>query len=131
MPNTNGAILTVVKATSSGGPVEEETLPFNAPFDVVVEAEAGANVFNTAGAYKVQMVLTDRTTSTTVVVQNIPGNFQDGNWPTQARQLRFPVPAPGPGAEDHVFQAFAVLQVGKADPIVDFEEGQIFVITHA
>jgi hypothetical protein len=131
MPNANGATVTDVKVTKTASDIEEETIASNAAFDVVVNAEAGSNVFNAGGAYKVQMVATDYTNDfITANTQTINGNFGDANWPTQAPQLRFAVPAQGPGREDHVYRAFAVLQAGNVDPIVDFEEGEIFVITH-
>lgn len=130
MPNANGATVTEVKVTKTGAAVEEETLASNAAFDVVVEAEAGSNVFNAGGSYKVQMVTTDYTNSfITSNTQTISGTFGDANWPNQALQHRFVVPAPGAAVEDHVFRPFAVLQAGNVDPIVDFEEGEIFVIT--
>jgi hypothetical protein len=132
MPNTNGATITEVTVTKTGGAIEEETIASNAAFDVVVEAQAGTNVFNAGGAYKVQMVTTDYTANfTTANTQTRSGTFGDANWPSQAQQLRFAVPAQGAGREDHVYQSFAVLQAGNVDPIVDFEQGEIFVITPA
>jgi hypothetical protein len=131
MPNTNGATVTEVKVTKTGAAIEEETIASNTAFDVVVEAEAGNNVFNAGGAYKIQMVTTDFTANfTTAATQTLSGNFGDANWSSQAQQLRFAVPAQGAGREDHVYRSFAVLQAGNVDPIVDFEEGEIFVITH-
>jgi hypothetical protein len=130
MPNTNQAILARVKVTATGGTIEEETIPSNADFDVVVEAEAGTNVFNTNQSFKLQMVLTDYTDSfTTVNLQNQSGNVGVGGWATQEQQFRFAVPALGTLREDHAFRAFAVLQIGTGDPIVDYEEGEVFVIT--
>jgi hypothetical protein len=130
MPNTNQAILVRVYATETNGAIEEEALPSNAAFDIVVEPEAGNNVFNAGGAYKLQMVLTDYTANfTTANTQNLNGSFGDANWPNQELQHRFVIPAQGAGRQDHAFRAFAVLQVGNVDPIVDFEEGEIFVIT--
>jgi hypothetical protein len=130
MPNTNGAIIARVKVTATGSTIEEETIPSNAAFDVVVEAEAGNNVFNSNQSYKLQMVLTDYTANfTTANTQNRNGNFGDGNWPAQEQQHRFAVPALGAGRNDHALRAFAVLQVGTGDPIVDYEEGEVFVIT--
>jgi hypothetical protein len=131
MPNTNGAILARVKVTATGGTIEEETIPSNAAFDVVVEAEAGTNVFNQNASYKLQMVLTDYTANfTTANTQTRNGNFgpTDANWKTQEVQLRFAVPALT-GRDDHALRAFAVLQVGTGNPIVDYEEGEVFVIT--
>jgi hypothetical protein len=132
MPNTNGAIIARVKVTATGGTIEEETIPSNAAFDVVVEAEAGTNVFNSNQSYKLQMVLTDYTANfTTTNTQTLSGSFGDANWSNQEQLHRFPVPALGAGRDDHALRAFAVLQVGKKDPIVDYEEGEVFVITPA
>jgi hypothetical protein len=129
MPNANGALITVVKTTETGQVFEEETLPFNKAFDVVVEAEAGTNVFNSQQSYVVQIVLTDLNTSTVVAAKKISGSVGDANWPARAQNHRFAVPAPGAGAEDHVYRAFGVLQIGKIDPIIDYEESDILVIT--
>lgn len=130
MPNTNQAILARVYAAETGRTIEEETLRSDQAFDMVVEAEAGNNVFNAGGAYKLQMVLTDYTQNmTTANAQTINGSFGDANWPAQELQHRFVVPAQGAARNDHAYRAFAVLQVGNIDPIVDFEEGEVFVIT--
>jgi hypothetical protein len=128
--NTNQAILVRVYAAETGDNIEAEALPSNAAFDVVVEAEAGNNVFNAGGAYKLQMVATDWTANfTTANAQTINGTFGDANWPAQELRHRFVVPAQGAGRQDHAYRAFAVLQVGLADPITDFEEGEVFLIT--
>jgi hypothetical protein len=132
VPNTNQAILARVYATETGGAIEEEALRSDQPFDIVVEAEAGNNVFNAGGTYKVQMVLTDYTQNmTTANTQTISGTFgpADANWTAQELQHRFVIPAQGAARNDHAYRAFAVLQVGNVDPIVDFEEGEVFVIT--
>jgi hypothetical protein len=130
MPNTNGAIIARVKVTATNGTIEEETIPSNAAFDVVVEAEAGSNVFNSNQSYKLQMVLTDYTANfTTVTTLNRNGSFDDAQWPDPETLHRFPVAALGAGRNDHALRAFAVLQVGSGDPIVDFEEGEVFVVT--
>jgi hypothetical protein len=130
VPNTNQAILARVYATETGGAIEEEALRSDQAFDIVVEAEAGNNVFNAGGAYKLQMVLTDYTQNmTTANLQNLNGTFGDAGWPAQELQHRFVIPAQGAGRNDHAYRAFAVLQVGNIDPIVDFEEGEVFVIT--
>jgi hypothetical protein len=131
MPNANGASVTEVMVTNTGGTIEQQTIPSNAAFDVVVEAEAGTNVFNAGGSYKIQMVMTDYTANfTTANTQTISGNFGDPNWPNQALEYHFAVPALGAGVEDHVLRTFAVLQAGNVDPIIEFEEGDIFVVTH-
>jgi hypothetical protein len=129
MPNTNQAILARVKVTETNKNIEEESLPSDKAFDVVVEAEAGNNVFNSNQSYKLQMVLTDYTANfTTTNTQTRSGSFGDANWPAQETDHRFVIPALA-GREDHALRAFAVLQVGKKDPIVDYEEGEVFVIT--
>jgi len=130
MPNTNEAELARVFQTPTNQTTSEETLSSNTAFDVVVEAEAGNNVFGAGGAFKLQMVLTDLTASYTgVSTQTLSGNFGDGNWPAAKLTHRFVVPAQGAARNDHAYQAFAVLQAGNINPIVDFEQGDIFVIT--
>jgi hypothetical protein len=130
MPNTNQAILARVKVTETNKNIEEETLPSDKAFDVVVEGEAGNNVFNSNASYKLQMVLTDYTANfTTTNTQTRSGHFGDANWPNQETDHRFVIPILGPGRQDHALRAFAVLQVGGTDPIVDYEEGDIFLLT--
>jgi hypothetical protein len=34
-----------------------------------------------------------------------------------------------PGRDDHVLQAMGVLSAGRADPIVDTEQSDVFIIT--
>lgn len=131
MPNTNGIELTDVMVTHTGGTIDHETVPSNVAFDVVVEAQAGANVFGAGGHYNLQMVLTDYTANfNNLSIQNLTGTFGDANWPSQAVAHHFAVPALGTGVEDHVFRAFAVCQAGNVDPIVVTEEGQIFLVIH-
>jgi hypothetical protein len=130
MPNTNQAILARVKVTATGGTIEEEAIPSNAAFDVVVEAEAGNNVFNSNQSFRLQMVLTDYTANfTTANTQNQNGSVGVGSWPNREQQFRFAVPALGAGRNDHALRAFAVLQIGTGDPIIDYEEGEVFVVT--
>jgi hypothetical protein len=130
MPNTNQAILARVKVTATNAAFEEETIPSNAAFDVVVAAEAGNNVFNSNQSFRLQMVLTDYTANfTTVVALSQNGNVGVGNWPNREQEFRFAVPALGPARNDHALRAFAVLQIGTGDPIVDYEEGEVFVVT--
>ena len=131
MPNANGIALTDVMVTNTGGTIDQVTIPSNAGFDVVVEAQAGTNVFGAGGSYNLQMVLTDYTANfTNPNMQNITGTFGDANWPTQAVAHHFAVPSLGAGVVGHVFRAFAVFQAGNVDPIVAFEDGQIFLVVH-
>jgi hypothetical protein len=127
MPNANGATLTAVRATKTDSPIQEEVLPFNTGFEVTVQAEVGKTLFNGEGSFTIRIVLTNLSTSSIANTAATSGHFGT-EWSTLAQEFRFAIPALGGGVEDNVFRAFAVLQTGGGDPIIDFEEGDVFVI---
>ena len=129
MPNANECELSRVFVRNVGGLVSEESIKDDVRFDVVLEAESGQTLFNGGGAYKLLMVLRDLTTSTTLSQQSLSGTFGDANWPTPVLQLAFTQNPAGGAADDHVLQVLGVLSAGRADPIVDAEESDIFIIT--
>jgi hypothetical protein len=131
MPNTDECELSRVYVRNPGGLVAEESIKDNVIFEVVLEAEAGQALFNQGGAYKLITVVTDFTNDyITFFTNSVSGTFGDANWPNQVVQHAFTPPAaPGPGRDDHVFQAIGVVSAGRADPIVDTEFSDVFIIT--
>ncbi len=129
MPSANECELSRVYVRNQGGVVSEESIKDNRKFDVVLEAEAGQTLFNGGGAYKLLMVLRDLSSSTTLNAQSLSGTFGDANWPQPVVQHAFTQNPAGGAADDHVLQALGVLSAGKADPIVDAEQTDVFIIT--
>lgn len=130
MPSANECELSRVYVRNPGGLVSEEAIKDNVNFEVVLEAEAGQTLFNNGGPYKLILVVTDFTNDyITYNTQTVTGLFGDATWPSLPVQVPFTVPAGGPGRDDHVFQAIGVVSAGTADPIVDTEFSDVFLIT--
>jgi hypothetical protein len=131
MPNANEAELARVYLTNSGGGVSEEAVPFNQPFRVVAEAEAGQTLFNGGGPYKLIMVLRDLSANPNSVAATSIQAGTLGAAPWSAPQLRFQfnVPAQGATKKDHLYRASVLMTIGNNDPIVDAEESELLVIT--
>jgi hypothetical protein len=136
MPNANQCELSRVYVrytdiTNHGG-VSEEAIKDNAPFDLVLELEAGQTVFNTGAQYNLLIVLNDLSdSSTTVFSKTQSGQFGDTGWPKPDGQYFWTVPTGviTSTVDDHVFQAIGVMSVGKADPVVDSGQSDLFIIT--
>ena len=129
MPNANGCELARVYVRNPGGVVSEESIKDNQPYEIVLEAEAGSALLNGGGQFKLRVFLTDMVTDITVPAGAVNGAFHTAAWPNMALQHVFARPAPGAGNDDHVFKAFGVLQAGVGDPIVDYEESDVFIVT--
>jgi hypothetical protein len=130
MPSANECELSRVYVRNTGGLVGEESIKDNVNFEVVLEAEAGQTLHNGGGPYKLILVVTDFTNDyITYDTQTKAGTFGDATWPNLPVQFAFTVPATGAGRDDHVFQAIGVVTAGLADPIVDTEFSDVFIIT--
>jgi hypothetical protein len=129
MPNANECELARVYVRNQGGVVSEESIKDNLPFEIVLEAEAGTALLNGGGQFQLRVFLTDMVADITVPAGTALGAFHTAAWPTEALQQVFARPAPGAGNDDHVFKAFGVLQAGLGDPIVDYEESDVFIVT--
>jgi hypothetical protein len=129
MPNANECELARVYVRNLGGNVSEESIKDNVRYEIVADAECGQTLLNTGGGFKLSVYLTDLVTDITTPAGNLVGNFKSGAWPNPALSQAFPQPASTGARDDHAMRAFGVLQAGAADPIVDFEESDIFIVT--
>jgi len=135
MPSANQCELTSVYVrytdiTNHGG-ISEESIKDNQSFDLCLELEAGQTIFNQGAQYNLFVVLNDLSDSSRTVYTNTQaGSLGDPNWQNMDTTFSWTVP-PGsvPLADDHVYQATAVMSVGKHDPIVDAEQSRLLIVT--
>jgi hypothetical protein len=135
MPSANECELSSVYVrytdVAAHGGISEESIKDNASFDLVLDLEAGQAIFNTGAAYSLSVVLNDLSASSkTIYTNTLGGSLGDANWGKMAVQFAWTVP-PGTVAvvDGHVYQAIGVMNVGKADPIVDAEPSDLFIVT--
>ena len=137
MPNATEAELASVYVrytdVAAHGDSTEESIKDNQSFDLVLEIEAGQVLFNTGAKYNLSVVLNDLFDSSKTIYSNTQcGSLGDANWLKPDVKFAWTIP-PGtvPLVDDHVYQAIGVMSVGNADPIVDMEQGELFVVTQA
>jgi hypothetical protein len=113
------------------GGISEESIKDNQSFDLVLELEAGQTIFNAGAMYNLFVVLNDLSDSSKTVYKNAQaGGLGDPKWQAMDTTFAWTVPAGTvPLADDHVYQAVAVMSVGKNDPIVDVEQSDLFIAT--
>ena len=135
MPSANQCELTSVfvrytDIVNHGG-ISEESIKDNQSFDLCLELEAGQAIFDAAGQYNLFVVLNDLSDSSKTVYTNTQaGSLGDPNWQNMDTTFSWTVPAGSvPLVDDHVYQAIAVMSVGKHDPIVGAEQSRLFIIT--
>jgi len=117
--------------TANYGGISEESINDDQSFDLCLELQAGLSIFNGGAAYKLSVVVNDLSDScTTVYNSSRAGSLGDPRWPTMATTFSWTVPAGSiPLAHDHIYQATAVMSVGKADPIVGSAQSAPFIFT--
>lgn len=111
------------------GGIQESHIPNSTAFSLVFQAEAGLALHGAGGAYKIIVVVKDLSACTTVYTTTLPGLFGDANWLAQATIHTFAIPAQPAANVDHVYQAITVVTAGIANPIVEFNESDLFIIT--
>jgi len=135
MPSANECELASVYVrytdTADHGGISEESIKDNQSFDVCLGLEAGQTIFNTGAAYNLFVVLNDLSDSSKTVYKNTQaGSLGDPKWQAMHTTFFWTVPAGSISlADDHVYQATAVMSVGKSDPIVDVEQSDLFIVT--
>ena len=135
MPSANQCELTSVYVrytdTTNHGGISEESIKDDQSFDLCLELEAGGTIFNTGAQYNLFVVLNDLSDSSRTVYTNTQvGGLGDLNWQKMDTTFSWTVPAGSvPLVDDHVYQATAVMSVGKHDPIVNAEQSGLFIIT--
>ncbi len=136
MPSANECELTSVYVryadTARHGGISEESIRDNEPIDLCLELEAGQTIFNAGAAYNLFVVLNDLSDSSTTVYKNSRGgSLGDPKWQTMATTFSWTVPAGSIRlVDEHIYQATAVMSVGKSDPIVDVDQSAVFIVTH-
>ncbi len=137
MPNATQAELASVYVrytdVTDHGDNTEESIKDNQSFDLVLELEAGQVLFNQGSKYNLSVVLNDLFDSSKTIYSNTQGGaLGDSNWLKPDVKFAWTIPAGTlPLVDNHVYQAIGVLSVGNADPIVDMEQSELFVVTQA
>jgi hypothetical protein len=127
-------------ARNVGAATGDNAFTKTAPFEIVVEAEAGNQIWGGGGQFEVGVVLRDLTACNTLAVPapvaNTPVSGANANygalaWPAAGPQtFVYTVPiATIVGLEDHILQVLAWLRSGIATPDVSFCESPEFIIT--
>ena len=135
MPSANQCRLISVYVrytdTTNYGGVSEESIKDNQSFDLCLKLEAGQAIFNQGARYNLLVILNDLSDSSRTVYTNTQaGSLGDPNWQNMNTTFCWTVPAGSvPLVDDHVYQATAVMSVGKHDPIVDAEQSDLFIVT--
>ena len=135
MPSANQCELTSVYVrytdTANHGGVSEESIVDNQSFDLCLDLEAGQAIFNGGNQYNLFVVLNDLSASSQTVYTNTQaGSLGDPNWQNMDTTFCWTVPAGSVAlVDDHVYQAIAVMSVGKHDPIVDAAQSRLFIVT--
>jgi len=77
------------------------------------------------------VVLNDLSDSSKTIYTNTQaGSLGDPKWQAMDTAFFWTVPPSAVSlADDHVYQAIAVMSVGKHDPIVDVEQSDLFIVT--
>ena len=111
--------------------IADVSFPSNAPFEAVVECEAGKAIHGTGATYEITIDVIDFSAMASVIRSGIvaSGHLRDPNWPTQAMQFVFPIAAPGIYKEGHIWKIFASLKIGVANPHTSLAESEPFLIT--
>lgn len=118
------------RLTGGAGGIMDQSVKSNEQFQIGVEAEAGQTLFNNGGPYLISAVVQDLTDNTNVANATQPGTFGDATWTNRRLDFAFPpIAAQGAGKQDHIYQAIVVLRAGVGNPIVEFAESPMFVIS--
>jgi len=115
-----------------GEVIEKVSLAHNADFQVVVDVRAGYAPFALGSAYVTGIVIRDLTAGNVIATNPaapISGAMGDANWPAQANQFVYTVPAAnlGSAVAYHLCQVVAFLSVGVVDPDVSFGTSPMFI----
>jgi hypothetical protein len=140
MPGPNNVALTRVSARRVGATIADATLKITDPFEVVIEAEAGATVLGSGTSYKTDIRIRDLWDNNDIAFTAKPvvagtyeakpqGNLGAAEWKTADQKIIFDVAAAGlAGRGDHPCQVLAYLQTRLADPDVEFAQSPVFTL---
>ncbi len=137
MPAPNDFDLVRVFTRAVGGATAETALPFNANFEVVLEAEAGSALFAGGAQFAIALVVRDLTTNANFTIISggantpLPGvnaNLNSLAWPSQTREFVYTVAAPGAAAENDFGEVLASIRVGVTNPDIEFATSPLFIM---
>lgn len=135
MPSAHACELTRVYVryadTARHGGICEHAITANVPIDLCLQLQAGRAVFDVGAAYHLAVVLNDLSdSSATIYANSHAGSLGDPAWQTMATTFSWTLPTASiPLADQHIYQATAVMSVGKPDPIVEASQSPPFIIT--
>jgi len=120
-----------VRPATAGSVIADDTIKDNQPFQLVAQVEAGDALFGSGGPYRFAAVVTDlHNPAAPVATPSLSGSFQDSNWNSPSKEIVLAtLPAQGATKDDHIYQATLVMVIGQTNPIVEFAESNLFVIT--
>ena len=139
MPAGNDFDLVRVFTRAVNGATAETALPFNAPFEVVLEAESGATLLASGAQFGIGLVVRDLTTGANFLAapsagSNTPAvaanaNMASAAWPVQTVQFLYTVNAPGAATEGDFFEVLSSIRMGVNNPDVEFATSPLFIMT--
>src|SRR5215472_16497855 len=135
MPSAHDCELTRVYVryadTARHGGICEHAITCTEPIELCLHLQVGQTIFNAGAAYHLVVVLNNLSASSTTIYTNShAGSLGDPAWQTMATTFCFTLLAGRiPLAGQHIYQAFAVMSVGKPDPIVKANQSPIFIVT--
>jgi hypothetical protein len=100
----NDARLVRIFPRKIGAFIADMAFPSNAAFEAVVECEAGTALHGIGAKYEITIDVIDFSAMTSVIRSGTvaAGSLGDDVWPSQARQIVFPLAAPGTFKEGHI-----------------------------
>lgn len=135
MPSAHDCELTRVYVryadTVRHGGVSEHAITGTEPIDLCLQLQAGQTIFNAGAAYHLSVVLNDLSdSSATIYRDSHGGSLGDPAWQTMATIFSWTLPAGSiPLTGQHIYQASAVMSVGKPDPVVEANQSSLFIVT--
>lgn len=125
----NDVELVRVYTRNPGGNVSDVTFPFDQDIEIVVDAEAGEDIFDTGASFTLNVTVKDLVDN--CLIPTTPGytHILGGSaWPTPTTNFLFTISAAdlGPVKENHVCEVIAYLCV---DHDYSFATSPWFIIT--
>jgi len=117
--------------TARHGGICEHAITGTEPIELCLQLQAGQTIFDAGAAYQLFVVLNDLSASSTTIYTNShAGSLGDPAWQTMATTFCWTLPTGSvPLTGQHIYQAIAVMSVGKPDPIVKANQCPVFIVT--
>jgi len=129
----NDAELIRVFTQGAGATIADVTFPTNAPFDIVVEVEAGTAIHGSGAQFKTNIVVRDLTANANIAAApagGVSGAMSSPAWPSPPQKFVYTVAAAAlAGKDDHLCQVISFLSVGVTNPDTSFAESPLFLLT--